>query len=102
MQFDGNQVINQLYYVHAAVMSLLCRIAAFAGLGDFLVPLMIGAPDVAFPRLNALSFWLLPTAGLMMLSSFFVPGFGCGWTGYAPLCSTHQEPGAAFFNMGVQ
>jgi len=102
MQFVGNQVFNELFSVHAALMIFLFIIPAFAGLGNFVIPLMIGAPDMAFPRLNALSFWLLPIAGLMMLSSFFVPGFGCGWTGYAPLCSTHQELGAVFFNMGVQ
>jgi cytochrome c oxidase subunit 1 len=102
MQFVGNQVFNELFSVHAALMIFLFIIPAFAGLGNYVIPLMIGAPDMAFPRLNALSFWLLPMAGLMMLSSFFVPGFGCGWTGYAPLCSTHQELGAVFFNMGVQ
>src|SRR4051795_13192800 len=102
MQYVGNQVFNELFSVHASLMIFLFIIPAFAGLGNFVIPLMIGAPDMAFPRLNALSFWLLPVAGLMMLSSFLVPGFGCGWTGYAPLCSTHQELGAVFFNMGVQ
>src|SRR6266480_4309381 len=102
MQYVGNQVFNELFSVHAALMIFLFIIPAFAGLGNYVIPLMIGAPDMAFPRVKALSFWLLPIAGLMMLSSFFVPGFGCGWTGYAPLCSTHQELGAVFFNMGVQ
>jgi cytochrome c oxidase subunit I len=102
MQYVGNQVFNELFSVHAALMIFLFIIPAFAGLGNYVIPLMIGAPDMAFPRLNALSFWLLPIAGLIMLSSFSVPGFGCGWTGYAPLCSTHQELGAVFFNMGVQ
>jgi cytochrome c oxidase subunit I len=102
MQYVGNQVFNELFSVHAALMIFLFIIPAFAGLGNYVIPLMIGAPDMAFPRLNALSFWLLPIAGLIMLSSFIVPGFGCGWTGYAPLCSTHQELGAVFFNMGVQ
>jgi cytochrome c oxidase subunit 1 len=102
MQFVGNQVFNELFSVHAALMIFLFVIPAFAGLGNFVIPLMIGAPDMAFPRLNALSFWLLPTAGVIMLSSFVVPGFGCGWTGYAPLCSTHQELGSVFYNMGVQ
>ncbi len=84
MQFFDNQTYNGLFSVHAA--------------------LMIGAPDMAFPRLNALSYWLLPIAGIMMLSSFLVPGgaFASGWTGYAPLASTHQPLGSVFFNMGVQ
>ena len=101
MQFVDNQTFNGLFSVHAALMIFLFVIPAFAGIGNYVIPLMIGAPDMAFPRLNALSFWLLPIAGLMMLSSFFVPGFGCGWTCYAPLGSTHQELGAVFFNMGV-
>src|ERR671931_2472494 len=102
MQFFDNQTYNGLFSVHASLMIFLFVIPAFAGIANFVVPLMLGAPDMAFPRLNALSYWLLPIAGIMMLSSFLVPGFGCGWTGYAPLCSTHQELGAVFFNMGVQ
>jgi cytochrome c oxidase subunit 1 len=98
------QTYNGLFSVHASLMIFLFVIPAFAGLANFAVPLMLGAADMAFPRLNALSFWLLPIAGLMMLGSFLVPGgaFACGWTGYVPLCSTHQPLGAVFFNQGVQ
>jgi cytochrome c oxidase subunit I len=104
MQFFDNQTFNGLFSVHASLMIFLFVIPAFAGLANFVVPLMLGAPDMAFPRLNALSFWLLPIAGLMMLGSFLAPGgaFACGWTGYVPLCSTHQPMGAIFFNQGVQ
>src|SRR6266542_2980762 len=104
MQFVDNQTYNGLFSVHAALMIFLFVIPAFAGIGNYVIPLMIGAPDMAFPKLNALSFWLLPIAGFMMLSSFFVPGgaFASGWTGYAPLASTHQPIGSIFFNMGVQ
>ena len=58
---------------------------------------------MAFPRLNALSFWMLPMAGLLFLASFLVPGgaFDAGWTGYAPL-STGAPLGQSFFNLGVQ
>jgi cytochrome c oxidase subunit I len=101
-QFVGTQTYNELFSVHASLMIFLFVIPAFAGLGNFVIPLMIGAPDMAFPRLNALSFWLLPIAGIMMVSSFVTPGFGAGWTCYAPLCSTHQGYGAIFFNMAVQ
>jgi len=102
--FVDPQTFNGLFSVHASLMIFLFVIPAFAGLANFVVPLMLGAPDMAFPRLNALSFWLLPIAGIMMLSSFVVPGgaFACGWTGYVPLCSTHQPLGAVFFNQGVQ
>ncbi len=104
MQFVDTQTYNGLFSVHASLMIFLFVIPAFAGLANFVVPLMLGAPDMAFPRLNALSFWLLPIAGIMMLSSFIVPGgaFACGWTGYVPLCSTHEPLGAVFFNQGVQ
>ena len=104
MQFVDTQTYNGLFSVHASLMIFLFVIPAFAGLANFVVPLMLGAPDMAFPRLNALSFWLLPIAGIMMLSSFVVPGgaFACGWTGYVPLCSTHETLGAVFFNQGVQ
>jgi cytochrome c oxidase subunit 1 len=104
MQFVDTQTYNGLFSVHASLMIFLFVIPAFAGLANFVVPLMLGAPDMAFPRLNALSFWLLPIAGIMMLSSFLVPGgaFACGWTGYVPLCSTHETLGAVFFNQGVQ
>src|SRR5213076_799732 len=103
MQYVGNQVFNELFSVHAALMIFLFIIPAFAGLGNYVIPLMIGAPDMAFPRLNALSYWLLPIAGLMMVSSFAWPGgaFATGWTSYAPL-AVHQPPGQIFFNMGVQ
>ncbi|MGZ4340222.1 MAG: cytochrome c oxidase subunit I [Gaiellaceae bacterium] len=104
IQYFDQQTYNGLFSVHAALMIFLFIIPAFAGLANYVVPLMLGAADMAFPRLNALSFWLLPIAGVMMLSSFFMPGgaFACGWTGYATLCSQHQPIGAIFFNQGVQ
>src|SRR5215213_4957435 len=72
-QFVDTQTYNGLFSVHATLMIFLFIIPAFAGLANFVVPLMLGASDMAFPRLNALSFWLLPIAGVMMLASFFVP-----------------------------
>ena len=104
VQYFDPQTYNGLFSVHASLMIFLFIIPAFAGLANFVVPLMLGAADMAFPRLNALSFWLLPIAGIMMLVSFVMPGgaFACGWTGYATLCSDHQPIGAIFFNQGVQ
>jgi cytochrome c oxidase subunit 1 len=95
------QTYNELFSVHASLMIFLFVIPAFAGLANYVLPLMIGAPDMAFPRLNALSYWLLPIAGIMMLSSFFFPGFGAGWTNYAPL-SVEEPFGNVFFSMAVQ
>src|SRR3546814_14541652 len=62
------------------------------GFGYWFVPLMIGAPDMGFPRLNNISFWLLIPACTLLLSSPFFGGAGNGWTLYAPL-STYGEPG---------
>ncbi|HEV3484484.1 MAG TPA: cbb3-type cytochrome c oxidase subunit I, partial [Vicinamibacterales bacterium] len=101
MQIVDPQGYNGLFSVHASLMIFLFIIPAFAGLANFVVPLMLGAPDMAFPRLNALSYWLLPIAGIMMLVSFFFPGFGAGWTNYAPL-AIHQPFGNVFFSMAVQ
>src|SRR5438067_13378691 len=104
MQITDNPGYNGFFTLHATLMIFLFIIPAFAGLANYVVPLMLGAPDMAFPRLNALSYWLLPIAGVMLIGSFIVPGgaFACGWTGYAPLCSTHQPLGAVFFQMSVQ
>jgi cytochrome c oxidase subunit 1 len=103
VQYFDPQTYNGLFSVHASLMIFLFIIPAFAGLANFVVPLMLGAADMAFPRLNALSFWLLPIAGVMLVAGMVTPGGGpsAGWTCYAPLCS-HQPLGQVFFNMGVQ
>jgi cytochrome c oxidase subunit I len=102
-QYFSPQTFNVLVSDHAALMIFLFVIPAFAGLGNFVIPLMIGAADMAFPRLNALSYWLLPIAGLIFIVGMAAPGGGpsAGWTCYAPLCA-HQPIGNVFFNMGVQ
>ena len=102
-QFVDPNTYNGLFSVHASLMIFLFIIPVFAGIANYVVPLMIGARDMAFPRLNALSFWLLPTAGVMMVASFFVEGgaFATGWTAYAPL-STEAPLGQQFFTIGVQ
>src|SRR6201999_452759 len=102
-QYFNPQTFNVLISDHAALMIFLFVIPAFAGLGNYVIPLMIGAADMAFPRLNALSFWLLPIAGVILVAGMATPGGGpsAGWTCYAPLCS-HQPLGQVFFNMGVQ
>src|SRR6478609_9466135 len=102
LQFFTGEQYNGLISVHAALMIFLFIIPAFAGLANFVIPLMLGADDMAFPRLNALSFWMLPTAGVMMVASLFWQGFGAGWTAYAPLASDYQTVSQIFFNVGVQ
>ncbi len=102
-QYFSPQTFNVLISEHAALMIFAVVVPVFAGLGNFVIPLMIGSADMAFPRLNALSYWLLPIGGVIMLSGMITPGGGpsAGWTCYAPLCS-HQPLGQVFFNMGVQ
>ncbi len=78
---------NQLITLHGLVMIFGAIMPALTGLANWQVPMMIGAPDMAFARLNNWSFWLLPPANLLLLISFFVPGgaTAAGWTLYAPL-----------------
>ncbi len=83
---------NQLFTMHGTTMIFLVVVPILAGFGNFLVPLMIGAADMAFPRLNALSYWLFVMGGIVLFSSFFAAGgpSSAGWTGYVPLSDTHS------------
>ena len=79
---------NSLGAMHGTIMIFLGVVpVAFAAFGNFVVPLQIGAPDMTFPKINAASFWSFLAGGLVMLSSFFVPGGAAkgGWTSYTPL-----------------
>ena len=86
---------NQLFTMHGSIM-LFLFLGPFAfGLANYFVPLQIGASDMAFPRLNALSYWFYLTGGLTMLTGFATSGGAAdfGWTGYAPLSSITRSPG---------
>jgi cytochrome c oxidase subunit I len=84
---------NQIFTMHGTTMIFLWIIPVFAGFGNYFVPLMIGARDMAFPRLNALSFWLIPIGGLVMYSGFVFGGTAAaGWTGYVPLTERTYSP----------
>jgi cytochrome c oxidase subunit I len=86
IQFLKEDLYNQAFTIHASVMIFLFIIPILAGFGNYIVPLMIGAPDVAFPRINALSFWMLPLAAILILTGFVTGGAAAaGWTSYAPL-----------------
>ena len=79
---------NALFTMHATVMIFFVVMPILVGgFGNFLIPLMIGTRDMAFPTLNMLSFWVAVVAGIIMLAGFFVPGghAATGWTGYPPL-----------------
>ena len=82
---------NELITIHGTAMIFLVVVPLLAGFGNYLVPLMIGARDVAFPRLNALSYWLFVLGGTVLMLSFFANGGAgqAGWTLYPPL-SEHQ------------
>lgn len=78
---------NQLFTMHGTTMVFLVVVPILAGFGNYLVPLMIGARDVAFPRLNALSYWLFLLGGVVLYGSWFASGGApkAGWTSYVPL-----------------
>ena len=85
-QYFGEERYNQLFTMHGTTMIFLFIIPILAGFGNYIVPLQIGALDMAFPRVNALSFWMLPLAGLVLYSSYLLGGpADAGWTQYAPL-----------------
>ena len=73
--------------MHGLIMVFGAIMPAFVGFANWQVPMMIGAPDMAFARMNNWSFWLLPPAAILLVTSFFVPGgaTAAGWTLYAPL-----------------
>jgi len=84
---------NQIFTMHGTTMIFLWVIPVLAGFGNYVLPLMIGARDMAFPRINALSFWLIPLGGLVMYSGFAFGGTGsAGWTGYVPLTEKAYSP----------
>jgi len=92
-----HQLYNVIITAHAFVMIFfLVMPALIGGFGNIFVPLLIGACDMAFPRLNNVSFWLLPPAlGLLLASSFVEQGAGTGWTVYPPLAGIHSHSGGS-------
>ncbi|HLP22784.1 MAG TPA: cytochrome c oxidase subunit I [Microbacteriaceae bacterium] len=86
---------NQLFTMHGTIMLLMFATPLFAGFANVLMPLQIGAPDVAFPRLNALAYWLYTFGSFMAVSAFFTPqgAASFGWFAYQPLASTTFSPG---------
>ncbi|MEM6753221.1 MAG: cytochrome c oxidase subunit I [Cyanobacteria bacterium P01_C01_bin.38] len=87
-------VYNSMFTMHGTLMLFMWTFPILAGLANYLVPLQIGAKDMAFPRLNALAFWMVPVFGIILMGSFFVPGGSAqaGWWSYPPV-STQNPTG---------
>ncbi len=94
MDFLGPHKFNQAITLHGLIMVLWAVSPLAFGLANYFVPLQIGARDLAFPRLNAMSYWLYLFSGLLLVSSVFLPGGGpdVGWTYYAPLSTSKFSP----------
>src|SRR5436309_3301880 len=88
------QVYNQLFTMHGSTMIFLFVVPMLAGVANYSLPLMIGARDMAFPRLNALSYWLLLAGGIVFYSSLFFNPPEAGWTSYTPLSGSVYSPAA--------
>jgi cytochrome c oxidase subunit 1 len=95
LQLVTEEGFDQLFTMHGTIMLLLFGTPMAVGLANVIVPLQIGAPEVAFPRLNALSFWLFLAGALIVVSGFLTSGgpAAAGWTGYVPLSRGVYEPG---------
>ncbi|MFI7427664.1 cytochrome c oxidase subunit I [Micromonospora sp. NPDC049836] len=95
MQLLSPEQYNQLFTMHGTIMLLLFATPIVFAFANYLVPLQIGAPDVAFPRLNAFAYWLYLFGGLLVLGGFVTPGGAAdfGWTAYQPLAGAAHSPG---------
>jgi cytochrome c oxidase subunit 1 len=101
--FITKDAYNALFTMHGTVMIFLFIVPVLAGFGNYLVPLMIGARDMAFPRLNAMSFWIFLTGGLVLLGSFFADGGAAkaGWYGYPPISWQYPGHGQDLWILGI-
>ncbi|MEK7663053.1 MAG: cbb3-type cytochrome c oxidase subunit I, partial [Actinomycetota bacterium] len=95
LQFWSKEQYNQMFTMHGTIMLLMVATPLFAGLANAILPLQLGAPDVAFPRLNMLSFWLYFFGALISVGGFLTPqgAASFGWFAYAPLSTSTFSPG---------
>jgi cytochrome c oxidase subunit I len=105
MQFVSLEQYNQLFTMHGTIMLFLFATPLFVGFGNVIMPLQIGAPDVAFPRLNMLGYWLFLFGGITVALSFLTPGGAAsfGWFAYQPLSNAVNSPevGADLWFLGL-
>src|SRR5439155_12172017 len=101
LAYPGRTIVDastymELFTMHGTTMIFLVAIPILAGFGNLMVPPLIGAKDMAFPRINALSFWLIPTAGVIMC----LGAANIGWTGYTPLSVYEPSSGGHLGTVG--
>lgn len=103
LQIVQPEFFNQMTTMHGLVMVFGAVMPAFVGLANWMIPMMIGAPDMALPRMNNWSFWILPFAFAMLASTLLMEGGApnFGWTFYAPLSTTYAPPSVTFFIFAV-
>ena len=101
--FMARDVYNQVLTLHGTIMIFLWIVPVVNGaFGNYLIPFYVGARDMAFPRLNAVAFWLVPPAGLLLISSYFINGAAqSGWTAYPPLSITTPAAGQLIWIISV-
>jgi cytochrome c oxidase subunit I len=99
MDFLEPDLYNTYMSLHGIVM-IMAILLGVGATSNYLVPLLIGASDMAFPRLNGFAFWINVPSGILLLSSLFLGGFDTGWTGYPPL-SVRAPLGMQMFFLGV-
>ena len=101
--FMPREVYNQVLTLHGTIMIFLWIVPVVNGaFGNYLIPFYVGARDMAFPRLNAVAFWLIPPAGLMLITSYFINGAAqSGWTAYPPLSITTPAAGQIIWILSV-
>ena len=92
---------NSMFTMHGTIMIFLFIIPMWAAYGNYVVPLQLGAKDMAFPWLNAFAFWLIPPAGVIMLLGYFVSPAEAGWTSYPPLSTLFSGDGQTLWALGA-
>jgi cytochrome c oxidase subunit I len=99
--FVQPEFYNQLLTMHGTIMLFLWIIPAGAAFANYLIPLMIGAEDMAFPRLNGVAFWMIPPGGILLMSSFFNGAPQAGWTSYPPLSLISGKSGEEIWILSI-
>ena len=101
--FVSRETYNEFLTLHGTVMIFLWIVPVVNGaFGNYLIPFYVGARDMAFPRLNAIAFWLIPPAGILLISSYFITGASqSGWTAYPPLSITTPAAGQVIWILSV-